>query len=351
MPSAGRVLVVDDDPLVRDSLVEELGASFEVSAASSGEEAIACLRLQRFDAVVSDVRMPGMGGVGLLREVAERSPEMVRVFLTGHADAEVYASACQTGAYKLTKPWGDELELVLRNALAHKRELDDARDEMLRRDKLVAVGAVAASVAHDLRSPLSVLKANDAYMRENPQASDVEQVCEDNREAIRMIEEVLNSLHGLVRSDTGVEHVLVRTAIERTVRLVRRLCQGSGVTLHVEIQGEPSVVAAPVELCQILLNLVSNAVQASPIGASVAIDAREVDDQVRVRVHDEGPGVGDAAALFSPGRSKKAGGLGLGLTITRELARRRGGDVRLCPGDGHGACFEVVLPSARAAVH
>ena len=79
MSDAAEVLVVDDDVCVRDALAEELGASFSVTTASSAEEGLAVLAEKSFDAIVSDVRMPGMGGVAFLKHVAELDPTIVRV--------------------------------------------------------------------------------------------------------------------------------------------------------------------------------------------------------------------------------------------------------------------------------
>jgi signal transduction histidine kinase len=97
---------------------------------------------------------------------------------------------------------------------------------------------------------------------------------------------------------------------------------------------------------QILINLVQNAIDASPRGAAVELEAAAADGAVRVRVLDRGRGVDPAVegALFSPGATTKPSGSGLGLTIARALAVQHGGALRLEPRSGGGTVAELVLP-------
>ena len=116
------VLIVDDEESVLIVLSAELREYFDVTAVSSAEQALAELQAKEFSAIVSDVRMPGVNGLSLINQCAVRYPNMVRVILTAFDDDEVHDTAIgPRGAYKLVKPWGDDLVITLKNALKQRR--------------------------------------------------------------------------------------------------------------------------------------------------------------------------------------------------------------------------------------
>lgn len=141
-----RVLLVDDEPNVLSALRRSLrGRGLEIATAGSGEEALALLQRQPVDAIVSDMRMPGMSGAELLKASLALAPDAVRVLLTGYADIGSAVQAVNDGEIfrYLAKPWDDTfLHQVLRDGLARKaleRERDalvaltDQQNETLRR--------------------------------------------------------------------------------------------------------------------------------------------------------------------------------------------------------------------------
>jgi DNA-binding response OmpR family regulator len=116
------ILIVDDDPEVLTALETELSEHYVVTAVMSAEQALACLQTRSFAAIVSDVRMPGVDGLSLIKQCAVRYPDMVRLILTAYDDETVQETALgPNGAYKLVKPWHDELLVTLENALNQRR--------------------------------------------------------------------------------------------------------------------------------------------------------------------------------------------------------------------------------------
>src|SRR5262249_44558252 len=124
------------------------------------------------------------GGIAFLEAAGKIDPRLVRVFLTGYGDEAVARAAVSTGSYKLRKPWGDELEIVLRSALrqrdhfvrshklwigyvpTHACPLWATAEDILHRDRLAPLGAMTATIAHDVRSPLWVLASNHSYVED-----------------------------------------------------------------------------------------------------------------------------------------------------------------------------------------
>jgi DNA-binding NtrC family response regulator len=126
-----RVLVVDDDEASREAVAEVLRAEgYAVETASGGREALARCGERPFDAIVSDIRMPGLDGLGLLRGIRELRPEVSVILMTAFGTVEAALQAIQEGAYDyVSKPLHvEELLLTVRRALTHHRLLQENRE-------------------------------------------------------------------------------------------------------------------------------------------------------------------------------------------------------------------------------
>src|SRR5713226_7991319 len=121
-----RVLVVDDEPAARKLLTIYLGApDYYCAMASNGEEALVALQRERFDAVISDLRMPGMSGLELLAEVRRRHPRVVFLVTTGVDDVDVGVQAMRSGADDyLVKPLLESAVVASLERALHKRKLE-----------------------------------------------------------------------------------------------------------------------------------------------------------------------------------------------------------------------------------
>ena len=123
-----RVLVVDDEKSMRDLLAITLEKQhFEVTVADGGQTAIATLRREPFDVVITDLRMPTADGLQVLRAAKETSPESVVIVITAVGSTETAVEAMKLGAYDyITKPFKlDEINLIIRRALERKRLRDE----------------------------------------------------------------------------------------------------------------------------------------------------------------------------------------------------------------------------------
>jgi DNA-binding NtrC family response regulator len=124
MGEKAKVLVVDDEAVVRESYLRSLaGVNYRVRTALDAEEAIRLMEAESFDVVLVDIRMPGMDGISLLREIKTRWPESEVVVVTGYPTIESAKEAVRLGAYNyLTKPIGPrEIQEAAGSALLQKR--------------------------------------------------------------------------------------------------------------------------------------------------------------------------------------------------------------------------------------
>jgi DNA-binding NtrC family response regulator len=123
-PPRGRILIVDDELVVRDSLGRWFESEgYEVGLASSGREALAAIQEKPYDLALVDIKMPGMDGMELQQRLAQADPDLIIVIMTGYASVETAVQALKRGAYDyITKPIDpDELVHLVSKALEHKR--------------------------------------------------------------------------------------------------------------------------------------------------------------------------------------------------------------------------------------
>src|ERR1700741_2952789 len=124
MSAQGRLLIVDDELSVRDSLAKWFHEEgYEVTTAENGKDALTCLAKSRWDAALVDIKMHGIDGVELQRRMHEIDPELIVIMMTGYASVETAVTALKNGAYDyVTKPLDpDEIAHLVKNALAHHR--------------------------------------------------------------------------------------------------------------------------------------------------------------------------------------------------------------------------------------
>jgi two-component system response regulator HydG len=137
MPERGRLLIVDDEPIVRDSLGKWLREEgYEVGVAESASEALTRVAESAWDLALVDIKMPGTDGIELQRRLREVAPELIVVIMTGYASVETAVQALKNGAYDyVTKPFDpDDIANLVRRALSHRR----AEQENVRLREVVA---------------------------------------------------------------------------------------------------------------------------------------------------------------------------------------------------------------------
>jgi signal transduction histidine kinase len=231
------------------------------------------------------------------------------------------------------------------------RELQDAQHELVKREKLAILGQLAGGVGHELRNPLGVMTNAlyylDAVLRDVP--SDVTEYLGILRTQIGLSEKIIGDLLDFARVKPPQ-----RTPVplgDLVGDQLERLGPLNGITLRSEIPGSlPPACIDRVQLGQVVLNLLTNAVQAMNGGPGTLTLRGELEhpDRLRLDVRDTGAGIApdDARRIFEPLFTTKARGIGLGLAVSRTLVHANGGEITFASDPGRGTTFTVHLPIA-----
>lgn len=212
--------------------------------------------------------------------------------------------------------------------------------------RLSLLGRQAAAAAHEMRGVISVLYC----LAEELEADNAErEVVESLREATRGLHRLSDDMTGFSRADSGIQSARIDKALKTAIRMTKTELQ-STVEIEQWVIGLPSVAMDESRLVQILVNLLRNSADAirESGGGRVRVSGQIEEGQVLLLVEDDGPGIESAVAarIFDPFVTTKSNGegTGLGLSVSRSLAREAGGEMGLAPGVLGGACFAVRLP-------
>ena len=220
--------------------------------------------------------------------------------------------------------------------------------------KLSALGQLSASLAHEIKNPLSSIKGTaeillDEFPADHPKREFVEILLKETTRLNNTVEEVLQfsrrGAPGREEGDTGSEPL--SQVIDRVVSLLASQLRAKSISLSVtgREEGKTFLVAGE-KLSQVFLNIILNAIDAVPAKGAITIDTRKEAAGYTVSVQDNGSGIPEQLQdkIFDPFYSTKDGGTGLGLSISRKILESYGGTLTLSDADTGGACFTVFLP-------
>jgi len=256
-----------------------------------------------------------------------------------------------------------EVADVAREFNVMARAIEERERELVRSERLAAVGKMAAMITHEVRNPLSSIALNTELL-----GDELDELGEEHtREAralCRSITEEVDRLTAITEEYLAFARLPkprlapepVNPVVDALVQFVRQDLAARGVTIDVALaDGLPRAMLDEAQIRQSLLNLVRNSAEAlaGQGGGTIRLSTRRgAAGFVEIEVRDDGPGMDEQvrARLFDPFFSTKEGGTGLGLALTHQIVRDHGGEIRVDAREGAGASFVVSLPEAPAAV-
>ena len=375
MPTGDRnikVLLVDDEPDFLVPLAKRLNKrGLLVQQAGGGPEALALMKNHPPDVVVLDIKMPDMDGLSVLDRIKVEYPAVEVLLLTGQATAQDGVAGMKAGAFDyLSKPIQVEhLVGKIRQAFDKIiRQEEQAREiefrkkmeqRMIAAERLASLGTLATGVAHEINNPLAIIAESAGWLKtrlakeEHLPAS----LLEASELALAKIEtsverakRITHQLLGFARK-TGsvVQEFDLGVIINEVIELTQK--QASEVNAEVVTRMETEqlrIWSDPYQLRQVLINLVSNALQAITVGGRVEVIVSGDQNKATLTVQDNGSGIPkeNMERIFEPFYSTKppGQGTGLGLSVSRGIVEKLGGRVEVESQIGMGSAFRVILP-------
>lgn len=379
LEAAVKVVVVDDDHddffLIKDYLSEIKDTRYVLEWIPTYKAAVESIKQQSADVYLIDYRLDGHTGLEILDSLHELNLKKPLILLTGHGDHHIDIEAMQKGVSDFlvkSKITADLLERAIRYSIKRAQDKEKIEEaEKLKIEKVAsdlanqAKSQFLANMSHEIRTPLGVI-LGFSELAQDPSTSEEERInymalikrCGEN------LLEIINDILDLSKVEAGQLQIEAvdfnwQSITEEIIEFLKIKALSKGIFLNCEIDSAiPDTLKGDSHrFRQILMNLIGNAIKFTEAGHVTVKCKMEPDAQdsqkLVISVHDSGIGISlsDQKKLFKPFKqansslSRKYGGTGLGLDLSRKLARALGGDVNLVQSlPDVGSTFALSLP-------
>ena len=379
------ILIVDDDTALLQALPQAIQLRLpdvQVDTTDSAFNALDLVREHEYDAIVSDIKMPGMDGLALLAKIQELRPAIPTLLITGHGDHSLAIQALRGGAYDfIQKPIDrDYFAAALYRAIqthqlrcqvaeqqraleSHAKSLEQTVQERTR--ELVEANAAKdeflSIASHELKTPLSSLKGMTQLLRrrlERTGSSETSYLA-NMENSIRRIEVLVNDLLNISFVEMGIFTLHCSRCDMGTLcrSLVDEYVMGTNPhpTVTLEIPASPVEVEVDIDrIGQVIINLLANARKYSLADTPILVTVTQNDGMCKISVRDSGIGIAPEVLphVFErfyrvPGVEVLTGssvGFGLGLYISKQIVEHHGGHIEVQSVLESGSMFSVILP-------
>lgn len=385
------VLFVDDEREILNSLKRMLRAEPYVSLfAQSGQEALDLLDTESVHVIVTDLCIPEMDGLALLKQVEQKYPDIIRLVLSGHGDRDSILGAINRGNVHryILKPWDNtELKLIVRQAIDLFNLQEERRDllnkleeynrllekrvkertgQLLAIESQAEIGKYASQIVHNMNNPLQViyggLELADMMMSdENPDSKALRERLHVIKSSALDLKEIIASIliHAMDKALHKTEQININQIIERELDFFElNPIYKYKIEKHVDLSDNlPSIVGNSIQIKQIIDNLVKNAIDAMEHSPEkrLTIETRSEGNAVAITISDTGEGIAeeDLVGIYSPDFTTKpiGKGTGLGLASVKTMVDAYSGDIQVESMKGEGTTFTVRIPVGRSVSH
>lgn len=353
------ILIVDDEDVIRELCAKAL-RGYRILQAADGAKALGILEQETVDVVLTDVMMPQMNGLDLLKTVKEREPNQVVVVMTGYADKEIVLRALKADADDfISKPINLlQLKTTIDKAL-EKKSLKEELVHLKRMDRLKS--DFLGLISHKLKTPTTAislfiqnLKQGIGDPTDPAFQKTLSLIIEESQYLNYLIQDLL--YYSEIILQEGPPRLAPINPGELTVAVINELqrdIRNKGLRVESSLTVSlPEMRLDRQRIAFVLRALLENAIKFTPPGGTIGISAEVREDSVRLTVSDTGPGIAreELAKVFEkfyqvdPAHTGQVRGFGLGLYYARQFAQNHGGNILLESPPGGGTVATLILP-------
>ncbi len=366
------ILLVDDEEDIRDVLGISLAdMGFEVHTAENAEKALQIYKTIGPEIVLTDIKMPGMDGIDLLKKIKQENPETEVIMITGHGDTDLAIKSLKYEATDfITKPINvDALEISIKRAgekIITRRKLREytenletlLREKSALQDHLSSLGFMLSSISHGVKGLLTRLDAGIYLLGSSLKKKDYEEskdgldIVKHTAERIKKM--VIDILYYAKERELKTEKIDVLSFANDLADVIESKIQGREIELIREFDGASSMEFEIDEefLCSALINILDNAVDACTGDAlkkehKIIFGIKEDKNNIIFNIQDNGTGMDSAVTekIFNLFFSSKASrGTGLGLFISNNIIKQHNGKIHVNSVKGKGTLFRIKVP-------
>lgn len=353
------ILVVDDEQVIRELCSKAL-RGYRILQAADGAEALSILEKETVDVVLTDIMMPHISGLDLLKTIKEREPNQVVVVMTGYADKEIILRALKTDADDFISKPINLLQLktavdkaiekkILKEELVHLKRMDRLKSEFL------------GLISHKLKTPATVI----SLFIQNLGQGIGDPSDPAFQEALSLIIEESHYLNYLIKDLLYYSEIILQEGPPRLAAVnPGELLLGVVSELRNDLRKKQLHLdnALPAALPEMDLDrqriafslraLLENAIKFTPPAGIIRLSAQIREESVRLSISDTGPGIPreELPKVFEkfyqvdPAHTGQVRGFGLGLFYARQFAQSHGGNILLDSSPGQGTVATLILP-------
>ncbi len=372
------ILVIEDEELVRQSYEDMLSFfGYKVESVPNGREGMSRITKKDYDIVVTDLNMPEMNGIDVLKYIKKKKPYIEVIVITGYATLENAIEAMKVGAYDyFAKPIDIEhVRIVLSKCVQQiqsRKENEELRSltESLKelnelKDKFITI------TNHELRTPVTVLKGYVElidYFLKDSRNKDINDAIEIVTETMKELVGIVEQMHDISSFDYGKKKLVetdidIRRILQLIFKEMKILFDKRKISLELILDGPEIIIRGDDgQVKRSLRELLQNALKFTAEGGQVSMhySLNEENKKIYIKVKDNGIGIPadklnlvfepfyEAQNAINHMTSKTefmGGGIGLGLTLAKEVFESHNGELLLESEEKKGSTFTVVLPT------
>lgn len=366
MGSRMRLLIADDEPIVRDTVRLLLGNIYDIEQTDSGE-GLRKIVTRGFDAILLDIMFPDANGIDLCRELKSSHPHLTIVISSSMETVDAWNSAFEAGAdsyiekRELLNQDPRKISLMINNLVERNRLRKQTEEQNKWQTELLSV------LSHDVRAPFQSVLSSLDRLRKSPLEPELERLVDTTLQSARQQLSFINSLLELLRLESGMVGLRFtrfdpNLPVCQSVQTLKSLMSEKGIELKLNLgKTLPKVEADIAQVARMVTNLLGNAIKFTQRAGKIEVSTRQAKkfdvEGIEIVVRDNGIGISesDKPRIFDKfHRCKEKGdqgetGSGLGLAICKELAQLHNGTISVDSSVGKGSEFRIWLPLDSAA--